>query len=505
MIPQLTDLRSRLVSALINPPLTGVVVVLVLLACLRLVDLSADFPVGIISSPGMAYTDEGWWSRNAIAFIRTGRWYIDDGYNTVFSLPVLPLLQVVWFKIFGVGLTAARSLNVLCLGVIAGLVYAIARREIKSGLAWIAPFIVISSYPMFVYSRIALLEMPMLALILVSLWLAIAADDSPATRLAKVASSAIFFALAVLTKTSALFALPMLATLVFLQSGRLQFSKRRFQQVAIWLLIFAIPIGLFFGLSSHGNNALSNRYFEDFNVAEKTHKGLISVFKSPLRVLKYSFELFPLLLICLGISLTTLVRLKKYQSNPVFQITLLWSLSLLLAFSLSNFAAPRYFVIWIVPVALAIPQAIEHFLNTVSWRKTLFLFIFLLATIVSLLRIAVYLSTPHFTLVNMTKDIDAIVAADPAHSSVVMGHFADTLALASDKNLTAINDQMGFRDLDYRISVLKPGYYVSYGAVKPSIASKLKAYYRLELLKTFDVYQNYDYGVPVFFYRLTLL
>ncbi len=256
MTPQLTDLRSRLASALINPPLTGVVVVLVLLACLRLVDLSADFPVGMISSPGMAYTDEGWWSRNAIAFIRNGRWYIDDGYNTVFSLPVLPLLQVMWFKVFGVGLTAARSLNVLCLGVIAGLVYAIARREIKSGLAWIAPFIVLSSYPMFVYSRIALLEMPMLALILLSLWLAIAADDSPATRLAKVASSAIFFALAVLTKTSALFALPMLATLVFLQSGRLQFSKRRFQQVAIWLLIFAIPIGLFFGLSSHGNNSL---------------------------------------------------------------------------------------------------------------------------------------------------------------------------------------------------------------------------------------------------------
>ena len=505
MIPQLTDLRIRLVSALINPPLAGVVVVLMLLACLRLVDLSADFPVGMISSPGMAYTDEGWWSRNALAFIRSGRWYIDDGYNTVFSLPVLPVLQVGWFKVFGVSLTAARLLNVFCLLVAAGLVYAIARREIKSGLAWMAPFIVLSSYPVFVYSRIALLEMPMLMLILISLWLAIAADDNPATRLAKIASSAIFFVLAVLTKTSALFALPMLATLVFLQSGRLQFSRRRLQRAALWLLIFAIPMGLFFGLSGHGNNALSYSYFEDFNVAEKTHKGLFSVVKSPLRVLKYSFELFPLLLICLGISLTTLVRLEKYRSNPVFQIALLWSLSTLLAFSLSNFAAPRYFVIWIVPIALAVPQAVEYFLSVVSWRKALFLFIFLLSTIVSLSRIAVYLSTPNFTLVNMARDIDAIVAADPAHSSLVMGHFADTIALASDNSLTAINDQMGFRDLDYRISVLKPGYYVSYGAVNPRMASKLKAYYQLELLDAFDVYQNYDYGKPVFFYRLTLL
>ncbi|MGB3298754.1 MAG: glycosyltransferase family 39 protein [Phormidesmis sp.] len=517
---------NRLSSALINPYLPGLIILLLVLAGLRLVFLSADFPVGAISSPGMAYTDEGWWSRNAIAFLKTGRWYIDDGYNTIFSLPILPILQVGWFSIFGISLTAARLLTVLCLWVIAGLVYAIARREIKSGLAWIAPFIVLSSYPIFVYSRIALLEMPMLMLILISLWLAIISGDRPATKLAKIASSAIFFALAVLTKTSALFALPMLVTLVFLQSNRqsnrqlhwpagwpagwpanwpaarLYLSKCRLQSAAIWLLIFAIPVGIFFELSSHGNSALSHSYFEDFNVAGKTHKGLLSVVKGPLRTLKYSFELFPLQLICLGISLATLIRLKDYRSNLVFQIALLWSLSILLAFSLSNFAAPRYFVIWIVPVALAVPLAIEHFLIRASWRKTLFLSIFSLAVIVSLSQIAVYLSTAKFTLVNTSKDIDAIVAADSTHSALVMGHFADTLALASN-DISAINDQMGFRDLDYRISVLKPGYYVSYGKIAPSVASKLKAYYRLELLETFDVYQNYDYGKPVCFYRLT--
>ncbi len=84
---------------------------------------------------GMAYTDEGWWSRNALSFVRDGHWYIDDGYNTVFSLPVLSLLQVAWFKVFGASLTAARLLNVLFSVVISGLVYAIARREIESGLA----------------------------------------------------------------------------------------------------------------------------------------------------------------------------------------------------------------------------------------------------------------------------------------------------------------------------------------------------------------------------------
>ena len=510
MLPQFTDLRSRLVQALINPPLTGVAVVLVLLAGLRLVNLSADFPVGI-SAPGLAYTDEGWWSRNALSLIRDGHWYIDDGYNTVFSLPVLPLLQAGWFKIFGVSLTAARSLTVLCLVVVSGLVYAIARREIKSGLAWLAPFIVLSSYPVFAYSRLALLEMPMLVTILISLWLVITADDRQATRLAKIVSSASFFALAVLTKTTALFALPMLAVLIYLPPGKLPsgkhwFSRRRLQSVATWLLVFAVPTGLFYWFVSNGNNALSYSYFEDFNVIEKTHKGLFSVMKGPLRVLKYSFGLFPLLLTCLSISLATLIRSVKYRSNKAFQIALLWSFSVLVMFSISNFAAPRYFLIWIVPVALAVPLVIEYFLTehslrVASWRKTLFLSVFLLSTVVSLSRIGVYLSTPKFTLINATKDVEATIAADPTHSPVVMGHFADTLALADD-NIKAINDQMGFRDLDYRIKTFKPGYYISIGEVNPHIASKLQAYYQLELLKTFDLYQNYDYGKPVFFYRL---
>jgi len=42
-----------------------------------------------------------------------------------------------------------------------------------------------------------------------------------------------------------------------------------------------------------------------------------------------------------------------------------------------------------------------------------------------------------------------------------MGHFADTLALV--ENIKAINDPMGFRELDYRIETL-------YGSVRMHIA-----------------------------------
>ncbi len=483
---------------LVSPPVIVIAMVLMGLAGLRLLFLSADFPSGL-DTYGMTYTDEGWWSRNAIALVRDGQWYIDDGYNTVFNLPVLPMLQAAWFKLFGISLTAARSLSVLCTLIISALLYAIARCEIKSGLAWIAPFIVLSSYPIFVYSRLALLEMPMLMLILTSVWLALSArSDRPKWQPVKILSSAVCLAIAVLTKTTALFALPVLVALVALQPGS---RKQKVINALSWLLAFALPVGLFVWFSSQGENALSYQHFAGYNVSGKVHQGTSSILKGPLRVIKYSLELFPILLVGLGLAIATLWRAKRYRASPVFQTAVLWSLAMLAAFSLSNYAAPRYFVVWIVPAALAIPLAIEYFLNQQSWHKPFLLSVFILSTAVNLAHIAWYISTPEFTFLNMAENVEATIEANPNHSPIVMGHFADTIALA--ENLEAINDKMGFRDLDYRIQTFNPGYYVSTGPVEPDILPTLESHYRLDLLEKFDVYDNYDFGQPVFFYQLT--
>ncbi|KPQ36818.1 MAG: 4-amino-4-deoxy-L-arabinose transferase and related glycosyltransferases of PMT family [Phormidesmis priestleyi Ana] len=514
LLSKITASRNRLTTKLIspmawvNPPLLLVITTLGLFAGLRLVHLSADFPVGI-SSYGMTYSDEGWWSRNAIALVREGQWYIDDGYNTIFNLPVLPLIQAAWFKIFGVSLVAARSITVLSVIATSALVYVIANADPrpntpKSGLTWLAPFIVLSSYPVFVYSRLALLELPMMGLILMSLWLAIASSSQPsadfahsAVKRAKIIGSAIFFALAVLTKTSALFALPLMLAMLCLQPGKRQ---QKVQTLLIWLLTFSLVAGLYTYIYSHGEYALSYGHFSGYNVTGKMHRGLFSIIKGPLRVLKYSFELFPLMLSCLLISLLTLVRSPAYRSNQSFQIAAIWSVSALAAFSTSNYAAPRYFLIWIVPAALAIPLAIEYFLNHPSWKKNLLITLFSLSIVISLGRIVYYLSTPQFTLVNMADQVSATIEANPDHPPIVMGHFADTLALVS--NIKTINDRMGYRELDYRIETFNPGYYISVGEVEPSIIETIDTYYKKELLQTFDVYQNYDYGVPVHFYRL---
>jgi hypothetical protein len=497
-----------------------------LLACLRFLNLSADFPMAL-DSRGAAFTDEGWWSRNAVAFVREGRWYIDDGYNTVFSLPVLPVLQAFWFKLFGISLTSARAISAVCSLIITGLLYAIARRELSAKTAWLTPFLVLSSYAMFVYSRIALLEMPMLVLLLLSLWLIITAQPSPKTSPPKTNSdsfskldrqsptitsniatslkligAAVFFGLAVLTKTTALFALPALIGLIYLQvNEKPQLSrKQRLQQVATFVLTLAIPAILYALVSHSDGNAVSADHFSSYNVINKVEFGIIPIIKNPLRVIKHSLVVFPLLFPILFIALSALWQNKAYRYHPLFKISALWTLSAMAAFSLSNYAAPRYFLIWIVPISLAIPLAIEHYWPRISRQKTIFISLLALSVLVSAIQISEYLLTPDYTFVNMAEEIKSEIEENPDHSPVLLGHFADTLALAED--IKAVNDYMGFQPFDYRLEKFDPGYYVRVGPVEPKITDTLEENYNLSLIEKFDVYDNRDFDAPVLFYRL---
>ncbi|MFK8183740.1 MAG: ArnT family glycosyltransferase [Phormidesmis sp.] len=503
------------------------VAILGLLAVGRFFNLSADFPIGL-TSYGATYTDEGWWSRNAVALVREGNWFIDDGYNTILNLPTVPLLQALWFKAFGVSQVAARALTATCSVMVSILVYAIARRELKPALAWLAPFIILSSYPVFAFSRIALLEMPMMVLILLSLWLVtsptMCTQEPLATKSVRTKEglrsqlsselmlvvSAVLAVLAILAKTTALFVPPMLLALLVLQPGS---PRKKVHQGTIWLLSFLTAYGLYHAFSTQGA-VESYSYFSTYNVTAKFHDSLFSAIKGPLRVFKYCAEVFPMLFSALIISVVTLAPHKRYRSSTLFQIVVLWSVLFLGGLSTSNYAAPRYLIVLIVPISLVIPLAIGHFLQRrqltlfeqinakPNLKRAAFFMLVPLSVLLSLFRISGYLLAPDYSFVSMAHQVEHTVEAAPDHSPVLMGHFADSLALVTD-DIKAINDEMGYQPLSYRIETFNPGYYICVGEMKPPIAETLEDYYSVSLIKTFDVYQNYDFGEPVFFYQLT--
>jgi len=519
--------------------------VLGLLAGVRFVFLQADFPVHL-GGQGMAYTDEGWWSRNAVAWVREGNWYIDDGYNTITNLPVLPLIQVVWFKLFGVGLVSARAISVVCSLLVSGWVYLLARRELSVDFAWIAPLIVLTNYPTFAYSRLALLEMPMLVFLLASLWLA---TSLKRRALLKIVVSGLLFTLAVLTKTTALFALPVIAIAATLpreirsphgwpidtqstpaNADQNRFGLAQFRLSLIWLLTVGVSLGLCYLALNQFGDVQSQTYFADHNVAAKVPKGLFDFIKGPFRVVKRSFTLFLLLFPGLLCAIALLLRVGKARTSPLFRFVVLWTGAALCAFSLSDFAAPRYFLVLIVPIALAIPLWLESVWNRLWFESSMKLVLFspflfyrrvslipsllaltvVVSTGLSLFRIADYLRQPQFTLVETAIAMNNYVEAD-ASSNVVLGSFVDTLSLAAD-DVKAVNARMGFRSLAHRIETFDPGYYASIGPVGEAtrtddlkIQSVLQETYRLVLLDTFELFQRRDYGQPVFFYRLDSL
>ncbi len=488
----------------------AVIAVIVLLVGARFWHLSADFPIGI-SSKGLAYTDEGWWSRNAVAWLREGSWYIDDGYNTILNLPTVPLMQVLWFKAFGISQTAARSLSVTCSLIVSGLVYAIARRELKPSLAWVAPFIILSSYPVFVYSRVAILEMPMMVFVTLSLWLA-TLPQLQRNRKAGVENcwprwlvalvlvgSALSAVLAVLAKTTALFALPMILALSVWKPGS---TRQKVRSLLIWPVFLITAYLIYYFFFAQGASP-SYGYFQHLNISAKANDSLLDFVKGPLRVLKRCVFVYPILFGCLAFSIALLSRIKAYRSRQLFKIVVLWSGLVLGGFSLSSYAEPRYFVLLIVPIALSVPLTIEYFWarpNTL--KESVYIGAVVLSVCIGLARTANYLRTPSYSFINMAQQVEAYTKADPDHSPVLMGHFADSLALAAD--IKAINDGMGFQTFEYRLENLNPGYYILIGEMKAPLAEYLEASYQVELLEDFDVYENHDYGKGVFLYKLTL-
>src|SRR5277367_1710837 len=130
----------------------------------------ADFPN---FSPWMdyaKYTDEGWYGSAAVAYFVGGHWYVPGDFNPAVALPVWPFLEWVLFHFTGVSLPAAR---LLAISIFAGnlvLTYALVRSQARRWVAVLAMVLVASNAFLFCFSRLAILEPPVVFLLLLA-WL----------------------------------------------------------------------------------------------------------------------------------------------------------------------------------------------------------------------------------------------------------------------------------------------------------------------------------------------
>ena len=467
-----------------------------LMACLRFSNISADPPLGFTGSISYTYTDEGWWARNAVAIVREGQWYIDDGYNPIFSLPVVPLLQTLWFKIFGVSLTAARSLNAVLTIILSGLVYLLTKRFIKSDLALLAPLVILTNFSIFVYSRLALLDIPTTVFVVISVCFVLNRDGR--VNNFRIVLSALFLLIAILAKTTAIFGLPMIIALIWLQSSTL---NDKIRQTIVFLAVFLVAfLTVSFFSFTYGSTSFTE--FGNRTVLGKFNHSFSSLLIAPVRISYRICQLFPVLFPLSLLSILIIRKTPQYRSHPLVLLAISWFGASIWVLLSTSYSPARYMINFCVPIAIVIPLVVEVTLNSDRQKilSKVILCILMLSYGISTIRLVNYFASIDNTFVSMARNVGEFIQQQKEGSKVLMGPFADSVSLVSD--IKSVNDQIGYRDLDYRIQKFNPGYYISLGAVSPEIADSLEEYYSLELLKTYDVYDNHHQDLPVFFYQL---
>jgi 4-amino-4-deoxy-L-arabinose transferase-like glycosyltransferase len=483
----------------------------------RLFTLTADFPAGVDWSESL-YTDEGWYAGGAITHYLTGFWLVPGDLNTIINFPVLQLVDSGYFSLFSLSLASTRFLTVLFTAGLILLSYLITRKLASETAALICTGLLSLNFFLFGFSKLAILEIPMLTLLLLAMWWAI---RSSKTNLWQAIILAILFTLALLTKASASFGLPVLLLLIWQKPGR-------FRSRAWGSLAFLAGVGLMYGgyllwaLHNYPQDYLS---YNEYSLAPRITWSVSYLFTTAARIVWNGKVIDPLMyFLSIGLAPCGLLLFRRYRANPLVQACILWLTVYSLILMVRGYLPPRYYLLFMVPVTMLFSILVtmgtrdlqtggtgrlSNLLNRVAAALVKFppvlkrfLPVVLVAAVglFNLAQVARYLSAPNFTYINMVYDIQQRIRASGEARPVLLGAIAQTMSI--ELHIPTVNSQYGTQDLLWKLDQYHPNFYVALGP-EDKVRTQISQRYNLELLATYNVLGNYYAGKPVYFYRLS--
>jgi len=462
---------------------------------LRFVHVEADFPTQINWS-GDLYTDEGWYSNNAIAHELTGRWIIEGDFNPIVSLPVFPLIQAGAFNLLGFGLTTARITEVVFSILLCLLTYRLVTRMADGLPGLVSLFLLSTNFTLFAFSRLAILELPMTALLLMSLLVAVSSRGPMALNLAL---ASLAFCLATLTKTTALFGLPSLLYLIWTAQPS---GRKGLLAASAALALIALVLGVYYSVADAGDPE-SVALFAATEFTPRLEGTLPSIGWALGRTVWNGLVLdrlaYPLAMLALPLFLVTS---RRARTDRLVIACTLWIAVSFAALAVRGYLPPRYYLPLSVPLACLLGVMAVHAFQALGHSRAAFFPLVLVAGIgaVNLITIGRHLASPQFSFVDMAQDVEAQIEAhggDP----LLIGNMANSISLAT--GLASINSELGTRDLSWKLENYRPGYYIALGEEKPTVR-ELSEVYELQPLASYDVFGNYYDGKQVTLYKLNL-
>ncbi|HEX7976471.1 MAG TPA: glycosyltransferase family 39 protein, partial [Anaerolineales bacterium] len=475
---------------------------ILLAAGLRFVALEADFPAGLDWSADL-YTDEGWYSGNASAWAITGQWYIPGDFNSAINLPVFPLFQAASFRLLGVSLASARLTEALFSLALLGLAYALARRLAGPLTAILAALLLSTSFTLFAFSRLALLEIPLTVFVLASLLLALSTRRRPLA----LGFSAACFAAAVLTKTTALPLLP--ALLYAAWCGASDANGQTRDKLASVLAVLAGATGLLlaYNVLAYIRFPVDYVYFNTANVTPRGEWTPFFVLQAAARILYNGLVLDKLMYpLALGLLPIFLLAFRSFRRDRLVILAIVWFAGYAGYLAIRGYLPPRYYLPLAVPVALVFSRMVgfgSEWLRR-GRRQVAWLPLAAAAGIAALNLAAIfgYLSAPRYTFRDLGRDLARRAAQSPIPGGgrpTLLGNLANTLSISS--GLPSINTELGPKGLAWKVQRYQPEYFVSLGEEK-DVLNRLGAFYQVQELAIYDVFDNYIRGKQVHLYRL---
>lgn len=477
--------------------------------CLHFVHLKADFPS---NSPWMdwaKYTDEGWYGDAAIRHFQLGSWYVAGDFNPAAALPIWPLIEAVVFRFTGVGVAPARALTVTVFGLTLVCAYLLIRRwsgtEGRGSLAPAAAILLLAVSPFcYAFTRMAILEPLLILLMTVALLAASAIDieaESRGRRLWPLLVLGVLLPLMVLTKTTAIFLFPAILWLVWARVG---------YRWRLLLRTGAIPAAIggflwltYFGLVVRPHFLNDYRYLFSANAyTGMTAQNALQVVVDTTRDGMWMGPvIFPLALLMTGVAL---LRWRLLLRNPLPVSLMLWAAGYTAFLAYHDNLQPRYYLVLAVPLTLLVPMVLEAI-----WRRTKGLAgrSSVIAMTGVLMAVAVtdaqktlrFVRSPAYTFIQAAQQIRDIVQADPTHSSLVLSISGSDLSLMT--GIPSICDDFGTLELEQRVAVYHPGWYVSWNQVDDDKMDALTPTYHLERVAAFPAMDDPERNLLIL-YRL---
>ena len=477
------------------------------LLVLHAVHLRADFPN---NSPWMdysKYTDEGWYGKAAIEHYVLGSWYVHGDFNPSVALPVLPAMELMLFRFTGVSLVAAR---LLVLGIFAAnllLAFCVLRTQVSRPAALFAVTLLVSNAFLYAFSRLAILEQPLMLFLLGSWLLALRLPEvtSAAGKMASQIAIGLLLCLAVLTKTTALFLIPSTAFLIWHAYGY-KFAKA-LKPLVTAALAGVVPFGLYYGIFVWPRYSYDYHYLFAANVWDQP-TSVIGYLAAFWYALHGALWIDPWLCgLALALLALSFILARSVWRNPLLIASLLAIAGYVFFIGWHNNMQPRYYQVVAYPVVFVITIALTTLLISPRQNRRAQMIIRPLAftalaaaaliSALNLREMLYWTRHPDYTWITAARRLTNYIDRHPYGNRLLLSVSGDNITLAT--HLPAICDDFGTWDLAKRIHNYQPGWYAAWNELDPGTLEDLHTQYSLERVARFHAFDDPDRDVLILY------